>query len=499
MLPPIDVLIFGAALLLLLGVLASKASGKLGVPSLVLFLLIGMLAGSEGPGGIPFDDPWLAQLLGVMSLSLILFSVGLDAEWKQIRSVLWSGLSLATAGVLITTLLVGFLAIWLLGFSFEQGILLGAIVSSTDAAAVFTVLRGRKVRLKENLVSLLELESGSNDPMAIFLTVGMLQLLLHPSTTLLDFALLFLRQMGIGTITGFAVGRGLRWVINRIRLQQEGLYPVLTVAAVLLTYGGTALLGGSGFLAVYLVGLLLGQGEFVHKQSLLRFHDGLAWLLQLAMFLTLGLLVFPSLLVPVVGAGLLLTGFLLVVARPLSVLLALSPTRMRLGEKLFVAWGGLRGAAPIILATFPLLDGLPVAGTIFNVVFVLVLVSVGVQGTSIPWVARALGLILPPPSVPASSSTTAAERCMTSSLLEITISPQSPVVDKQVVELHLAPAVQILLIRRQAEDFHPSGSTALQAGDQLLIQAEGAARDQVESLFTSPSGILPAPHSPNHE
>ena len=369
---------------------------------MVLFLLIGMLAGSDGPGGIPFDDPWLAQLLGVVSLTLMLFSGGVDTEWRQIRPVLWRGLSLATIGVFITTFLVGLFVVWLLGFSLWEGVLLGAIVSSTDAAAVFAVLRTRKVEVKKGLVPLLELESGCNDPMAVFLTIGMLQLIEHPSTSLLDLLLLFARQMGIGALAGVGVGLGLPWLIQRIHLKQEGLYPVLTVAAALFTYGGTALLGGSGFLAAYLVGLFLGQCEFAQKESLFRFHDGLAWLLQLAMFLALGLLVFPSRLVPVAGAGLLVAGFLLLVARPLSVLIALFFARMQFNEKLFVSWVGLRGAAPIILTTFPLLAGLSVAGTMFNLVFFLVLVSVLVQGTSITWVARLLRIM--PPTSPDSAS-----------------------------------------------------------------------------------------------
>jgi cell volume regulation protein A len=405
-LPPIDLLIFGAAVLLLLGVLASKASGKLGIPSLVLFLLIGMLAGSDGPGRIPFDDPWLAQLLGVVSLVLILFSGGVDTEWRQIRPLLWRGLSLATIGVFITATLVGLFAVWLLGFSLWEGVLLGAIVSSTDAAAVFSVLRTREVQLKKGLAPLLELESGSNDPMAVFLTIGILEVIQQPSTSPLDLLLFFARQMAIGGVVGLAAGFGLRWLIKHIHLRQEGLYPVLTIAAALFVYGATALLEGSGFLAVYLVGLCVGQGEFAQKENLLRFHDGLAWLLQLTMFLALGLLVFPSRLVPVAGVGLLVAGFLLLVARPISVLVALLFARMGLNEKLFVALVGLRGAAPIILTTFPLLAGLSVAGTMFNLVFFLVLVSVLVQGTSITWVARWLRVLQAPTpeSLPATAA-----------------------------------------------------------------------------------------------
>ena len=325
--PGIETLLLVAAVLLVLSVLASKASGRLGVPALVLFLIIGMLAGSDGPGGIEFDNPWVAQLLGVIALALILFAGGLDTEWSAVRPVLAPGLALSSLAVLVSALLMGGFAALVLGFPLLEGMLLGGIVASTDAAAVFAVLRSRGASLKGRLKPLIELESGSNDPMAVFLTLGLIRLLTLPEASAAELIPSFVIQMALGAGLGLAAGRALLVLVNRARLEHEGLYPVLTVAWVLLVYGATAVLGGNGFLACYIAGLVVGNRDFVHKKSLLRFHDGLAWLMQIAMFLTLGLLVFPSRLVGVAGAGLVTAAFLMLVARPVSVFLTLLPFR----------------------------------------------------------------------------------------------------------------------------------------------------------------------------
>ena len=381
--PSIELLFVALAAFLLLAILGSKAATKTGVPVLLLFLLLGMLAGSDGIGGIQFDNPWLAQSVGVVALAFILFSGGLDTPWQGVRPVLKEGLALSTLGVTLTALCVGWFAATFLGFTLAEGVLLGAIIASTDAAAVFSVLNSKSVRLTGRLKELLELESGSNDPMAVFLTVGMLQLIANPGQSPLTLIPMFILQMGLGALIGFGVGRGAVWLINRLRLEYDGLYPVLSFALVLVTYGATALVGGNGFLAVYLAGLVMAQQEFVHKRSLVQFHDGLAWLMQIIMFVTLGLQVFPSRLPDVALAGLYVAIFLILVARPLSVFLALAPTRLGLREKVFVSWVGLRGAAPIVLATFPLLAGVAKADTIFHLVFFIVLTSVLLQGTLI--------------------------------------------------------------------------------------------------------------------
>ncbi|HSE84131.1 MAG TPA: potassium/proton antiporter, partial [Thermodesulfobacteriota bacterium] len=393
----IEHILLAASVLLLLSIIASKASDKLGIPALLLFLLIGMLAGSEGPGGIHFDDASVAQSLGVLALVFILFSGGLDTDWEGVRPVLWKGLTLSTLGVLITASIVGLFATIILDFSLLEGLLLGAVVSSTDAAAVFSVLRSRNVSLRGQLKPLLELESGSNDPMAVFLTIGFISLLTDPTASLINLIPMFIQQMALGTVIGYVFGKGVVYIINYLKLGYEGLYPVLTLALVLFVYGTTASLGGNGFLAIYLAGLVLGNNNFIHKRSLIRFHDGLAWLMQIAMFLTLGLLVFPSHIFPIVWIGLLVSAFLIFVARPVSVFVSLLPAKISLREKTMVSWVGLRGAVPIILATFPLLAEIPKADMIFNLVFFIVITSVLLQGTSIPLVAKWLGVDAPIP------------------------------------------------------------------------------------------------------
>jgi cell volume regulation protein A len=388
----IEALFIIFSVLTIVSILTIKLSIRFGIPSLTLFLVIGMLAGSDGPGGLYFDNPALVQTLGVIALVLILYSGGLDTEWAGVRPVLWSGLSLSTIGVLLTGLLVGWFASVVQGFSFLEGLLLGAIVSSTDAAAVFMVLRARNARLPRRLTQLLELESGSNDPMAVVLTLAIIALLTNPATSFPDLVWFFVVQMTIGAILGVAMGELIRWTLNTLKLELTGIYPVLSVAFALLTYGLTAELKGSGFLAVYLAGLFIRRRPVAHKRSLLQFHDGLAWLMQIAMFLILGLQVFPARLLPIAAIGLLVSLFLILLARPLSVYVALAFSRLTFREQTLIAWVGLRGAVPIVLATFPVLAGIAQADTIFHLVFFIALTSVLLQGTAIPWITRMLGL-----------------------------------------------------------------------------------------------------------
>ncbi|MGE3809004.1 MAG: potassium/proton antiporter, partial [Gemmataceae bacterium] len=346
----IDYQLLGLAVILVFSVLASKVSDRFGIPALILFLALGMLAGSDGLGGVHFDDAAVAQFLGAAALALILFAGGLETRWREVRPVLGYGLTLATLGVLLTALTFGVFAYVVLGLSLLESLLLGSIVSSTDAAAVFSVLRSRNVGLRGQLKPLLELESGSNDPMAVLLTVGLVQMITQPDLSVTKLLILFGLQMPLGAAAGFIAGKGIAILVNRLNLGYEGLYPVLTLSLVLLTYSVTNLIGGNGFLAVYLAGIFLGNHDFLHKRSLLRFHDGLAWLMQIAMFLVLGLLVFPSHLVPVIGPGILAAAWLMFVARPISVFVGLLPTKLSLSEKVFVSWVGLRGAVPIVLA-----------------------------------------------------------------------------------------------------------------------------------------------------
>ena len=392
----IDVIFIVFSTLIILSIFTIKLSNRFGIPSLVLFLAIGMLAGSDGLGGITFDNPSLVRSLGITALVLILFSGGLDTEWAAVRPIIWQGLSLSTIGVLVTALLIGVFVAWVQGFSFLEGLLLGAIVSSTDAAAVFMVLRARKTKIPRRLIQLLEFESGSNDPMAVVLTIALIRLLTEPSTSFGELAVFFVMQMAVGTAIGIAMGEIMRRSFNALDLELEGIYPVLSVALALLTYGMTDYLDGSGFLAVYLAGLVMQRKPFTHQQSVLRFHDGLAWLMQVTMFLALGLQVFPARLVPIAGVGILVSLFLIFIARPASVHAALVFSPMSLREQTLVAWAGLRGAVPIILATFPLVAGIEKADMIFHMVFFIALTSVVMQGTAIPLLTRVLKIGGPP-------------------------------------------------------------------------------------------------------
>jgi len=479
-----EYILTGASILLLISVLVSKISDRFGIPALLLFLILGMLAGSEGPGGIYFDDPALAQFISVTALVVILFSGGFSTEWNQVRSVLKEGLLLSTLGVFVTALVVGLLASVLLGLSLVEGLLLGSIVSSTDAAAVFSVLRSKGISLKGKLKPLLELESGSNDPMAIFLTIGLIRLIAQPDLPALSLIGLFFQQMLIGAVVGYGMGRVMVVLVNRLKLGYEGLYPVLTLSLVFLTFGLTAVIGGSGFLAVYLAGIVLGHYSFIHKRSLLRFHDGLAWIMQIAMFLTLGLLVFPSRLFPIIGLGLLVAGCLMFIARPVGVFIGLLPSRLGWREKTFVSWVGLRGAAPIILATFPLLAGLEQANLIFNVIFFIVLTSVLLQGTSIPLVAKWLKVdapAAPKRQYPIEYNPMAG---LKSELKELPIPSGSCLDGKAIVELGLPDDFLVILVARDNDFMVPSGGTVLQDGDTLLVLSDKKSFEQVTTRFS---------------
>lgn len=488
----IEFILLSASGLLLLSVIASKAFGKMGIPALLLFLGIGMMAGSDGPGGIHFDNPWLAQSLGVVALSFILFAGGLDTEWESVRKVLGIGIGLSTVGVAATAGLVGWFAVAALHMSWMEGLLIGAIVSSTDAAAVFAVMRSSYVSLRGTLKPLLELESGSNDAMSVFLTIGLISLITGASGSSLDLIPMFIRQMVLGGVIGFGIGKLMVLLVNRLRLEYDGLYPVLTLSFVLLTYSGSTWLGGNGFLAVYLAGLMMGNSEFVHKRSLTRFHDGLAWLMQITMFLALGLQVFPTQLVPIAGTGLLLALFLMFIARPVAVFATLAFTHLNMREKTMVAWVGLRGAVPIILATFPLLAEVPQATTTFNLVFFIVITSVLLQGTSIPIVSRWLKVDEPLSSRKESSPVWDAPTSLKSGLLEVRIPEHSWSIGQRLLDLGLPKGAFILLIARKGKCFVPDGTTMLQANDSLL-----AFTDQFS--FLRLRSILESRHQPPSE
>lgn len=385
---PLDILLVTIAVLLGLSLLASLAGSRFGLPSLPLFVAVGMLAGSDGPGGIWFDDAALAQSIGFVGLAFILFSGGLDTEWKTTRPQLAPALALSTAGVAATAAIVATICVLALGFSWLEGLLLGSIVASTDAAAVFATLRAKGITLPPRVKAILELESGSNDPAAIFLTVTVLALLTAGPQTPAQILQSFAWQFTIGGAAGYAVGRLGVVVYRRLRFEFEALYSVFSLVLALVAFSGTNLLGGNGFLAVYIAGIALGQGQFHQKKGLRRFHDALAWLMQISLFLVLGLLVFPSQLPEVATKGLVLAFTLLLLARPVAVHLCLVPFRVPYREQAVIAWTGLRGAVPIVLATYPLLAGYPRAELFFHLVFFVVITSMLLQGTLLPFITR---------------------------------------------------------------------------------------------------------------
>ncbi|SMB89505.1 potassium/proton antiporter [Deinococcus hopiensis] len=467
-----ELYLLAAGVLLLVSLVVSRLGGRLGIPGLLLFLGVGMFAGSDGLG-IEFSDYRLAQVLGTVALCFILFQGGLETHWGQTRPVVKRGLSLATLGVLVTAGVMAVFVHVVFGWAWPVAWLLGAVVSSTDASAVFSVLRERALGLKGDITPLLEFESGGNDPMAVFLTIGILELIAHPDMGVWEIVPLFLRQMLLGALFGAALGRAALWTLNRLQLQFEGLYSVLSLALALTIFSAAAVAGGSGFLAIYIAGVILGNADFIHKRSLIAFHDGLSWLMQVAMFLTLGLLVNPHELLPSAGLAIACALVLVFLARPLSVYLSLMRARMPLNEKSMVAWVGLRGAVPIVLATFPLLADVPQAQTLFNVVFFIVLTSVLLQGTTLTLVARTLNVREQLPTRTASPITYTPTGHNKNEMVEVEVRPGSDADGARIVDLHLPPEALVILIHRAGEFLIPKGATELLAGDSVLVLAGG--------------------------
>ncbi|HPI86817.1 MAG TPA: potassium/proton antiporter [Bacteroidales bacterium] len=468
----IDNILLIGSILLFISILAGKTSFRLGVPTLIFFVIVGMLAGSEGIGGINFNDPKLTKFIGIIALNFILFAGGFDTDWKTIRPVLSKGITLSTLGVFMTATFLGLFVYLVTDFTLLEGLLLGAIVSSTDAAAVFSILRSKGLGLKGSLRQTLELESGSNDPMAYFLTIMLTMLITEQDKSIIDVIPLFLMQFAFGSLIGLGMGYAGQFIINRIRLDYDGLYPVLVIALMLFTFSAADYINGNGFLAVYLMALYLGNRDLIHKKSLIRAFDGFAWLMQIVLFLTLGLLVFPSDLVLVTGIGLIISLFLIIVARPLSVFISLAFFRMKIRDRFFISWVGLRGAVPIVFATYPLLAGISKAGMIFNIVFFISMTSVLIQGTTLPRVARWLHVTLPEKVRRRTPLDLALSEDFKSEFIEIDITAHSHAAGKQVMALGFPKRSLIVLIKRNGKYLTPNGSTVIEAGDQLVILAE---------------------------
>jgi potassium/hydrogen antiporter len=466
-----NILLIGS-ILLLISVVAGKTLRRLGVPTLIFFLIVGILAGSEGIGGIHFDNAALAQFIGIVALNFILFSGGLDTNWDSIKPVLWRGISLSTIGVVLTALAVGVFVHYVFGFTLVEGMLLGSVISATDAAAVFSILRSKGIGLKGYLQPVLELESGSNDPMAYFLTITFTSIIASGDASFAQLVPSFLKEFVIGGALGYLMGKASVWLVNHISLETEGLYPVLTLGLAIFTYSFTHFVGGNGFLAIYLCAVVMGNSSMVKRRSLIKFYDGQAWLMQIILFLTLGLLVFPSHIVPLLGMGLLISAFLMFVARPIGVFAALVFFKSNIRSKLFLSWVGLRGGVPIVFATYPLLAGIEKAELIFNLVFFISVSSVLLQGTTLSYVAKLLHVAVPEKAKRRIGVDFESGDSIRSEMKEFPLLPGAAAVGKRIVDLNIPPKVNILAVKRGDVFIAPNGSTRLMANDVLHVLAE---------------------------
>ncbi|HEV2770460.1 MAG TPA: potassium/proton antiporter [Solirubrobacteraceae bacterium] len=460
--------------LLVAGLIASLLAGRLRVPGLVVLLGVGMAIGTDGLGLVDFDDVELARTVGIIALVLILFEGGLAAGWPEIRPVLGPSLALAVAGTALTAVITGLAAAWLLGLTVLQGLLVGAVLSSTDGAAIFAILRGSTLRRR--LARTLEGEAGFNDPVAVLLVLGFIALIQEPAYGLVDFVGELVLELGVGAVIGLAIGWLAVRALDRFTLASAGLYPVASIAIVAVAYGAADVAHGSGFLAVYLTGLAIGSSTVTAKRTIVTFHDGLAWVAQLLMFLTLGLLVFPSQIGSIALEGTVVAVVLAVVARPLATLISTVGAGFTLPERVVLGWAGLRGAVPVVLATFPLLAGVEGSESLFNLVFFVVVLSVLAQGLTFEPLARALGVTTDEAAVPMQLMEPATIRRMGAEIVEFPVAPTDAAAGRLVRELGLPREALLNVIVRGEQAIPPRGSTRIEPGDRLhvLVRQEAA-------------------------
>ena len=471
------------SILLFVSIIASKFSSKLGTPTLLLFLMVGMLFGSDGVG-IQFDSPAITQFIGMIALSIILFSGGMDTRTDDIKPVAAEGITLATIGVLLTAGITGTFIYYISQFigvnlSFLESLLLASIMSSTDSASVFSIFSTKKQGLKENLRPLLELESGSNDPMAYILTVMLIQVATGTEEgSAWQVVLTFLKQMGIGALSGYLLAELAARIINRINIGNKSLYSTLLLSLVFFTYSFTDLVGGNGYLAVYIAGIVMGNKKLSYKRTLSTFFDGVTWLFQIVMFLMLGLLVNPHELIDIAPVGLLIGVFMIAVARPLAVLISLLPSGKKFTRKAkaYISWVGLRGAAPILFATYPKLAGLDPDNTIFNIVFFITIISLLVQGTTVSSMAEVLGVSA---RCPEQGFDIDLPDEIKADLTEVEVTEENNE-GKTLKEITLPEKTLIMMIRREGRYIIPNGSTTLKKGDLLLLISEDAQEHSTE-------------------
>jgi cell volume regulation protein A len=475
------ILVGGA--LLAAGIAATLVAGRLRLPGLVLFLGLGMMLGSDGTGWIDFENYHTARTIGVIGLALILFEGGLSAGFNEIRPVLGPAALLATLGTLATAAITGLAAAWLFDFTTLEGLLVGSIVAGTDGAAIFALLRGSTLRSR--LAKTLEGESGFNDPIAVLLVVALIDAIMDPGYGFGDAAWLFAKQLGIGLVVGLALGRLGVEMFRRVRLATPGLYPVASVALAALSFGLADTLEGSGFLAVYLTGLLLGSPAIPAKRTVIAFHEGVAAVAQIALFMMLGLLVFPSQLREVALEGTVLAVVLAVVARPLATLVVTAFSGFSLAERVVLGWAGLRGAVPVVLATFPVIAGVPQSFEFFNIVFFAVLVSTLVQGTTFERLASALGVTTNEPALPRVLSESGTIRRLGAEVVEYAVGEGDAIAGMRIRELGLPRDAIVNVIVRGSEAIPPRGSTRIEAGDRLHVLVRQEVAEEVEDLTST--------------
>lgn len=480
---PIDTGLLAAGVLLLAALLTSPLVARFGMPLLLLFVGVGMLAGSDGLGGIAFDDALIAQSVSTVALVVILFQGGLSTPLGQVRRVLLPSGLLASVGVLGTAGLTAGAAWLLLDFPPLTAVLVGSILASTDAPAVFSLLRNQGIHLREDLQALIEVESGANDPAAVLLTVACLQAIVGPTPTVPDLIGFFVLQLGLGAVLGWLLGELAAWALRRLRFGAAALYPLFVLVAGVFIYGLTVRLGGSGFLAVYVAGIVIGHRHLPFRRSVLAFADGLAWLAQIGMFVMLGLLSFPGRLIEAAPTSLAIAGALIFVSRPLVVTALLLPFGRSWREILFVAWVGLKGAVPIVLATYPLLAGIHDGSRVFDAVFFVVIASVLLQGWTAPWLARRLGLSQPAVDAPPVALEIASLHDVDGEIVEYSVQDGSRVAGRRIADLGLPDGAVIAMISRREHLVPPRGKTAILPGDHVFVVSLRSLRPALDRLF----------------